>query len=474
MKKQRVKRKIRYWALACVLFIGTLGVTIQPAQAGSWDSAYTYYNTYGNSVVFCPVTSTDGLIYYGTKAKKATSNTTFRTLGWKVTVKNLSGSTLQTLYLKLGGDYMFQSDRISVGQYEYNQYCVPLFRLKSRLNTKATKAMQNGNASIRLDACMTVVKNGRVKGSMNDNGPVSGKVYTDYSGIAGAANWSSAARQSLYSYFNKYVDGLFYRVDVIAGEGIKSVEGSGMYCYGTYIELKAQEATGYDFANWCGLVNSGQKYTCLIVNENGVCIASGTPKVLRIYFHRNQSAQDSTVDSQLMRYHASGADLEYCRWKKNDKQALGWALAPNAKKAKYRLGQHVTAKWINQNAPELHLYAVWENSDPEPTPPDPTLPGPTPPDPTPPNPTPPEPTPPNPTPPEPTPEEPTPPSGTEENEKKKTTTNTKVRCRFISSKYFEDEYENPIPQERGGLASDSVWVTDHIRRQILRSALRKA
>ena len=59
-------------------------------------------------------------------------------------------------------------------------------------------------------------------------------------------------------------------------------------------------------------------------------------------------------------------------------------------------------------------------------------------------------------------------------EDKKTTTKRIVRCRFISSQYFEDEHENLIPQERGGLAPDSVWATDSVRRQILRYALRKA
>lgn len=459
MRKEKIRKKLTHLAVACALLIGTFGISAQPVQASPWNSAYTYYNTYGNSVIFCPVTSTDGLIYYGTRAKKATSNTTFRTLGWKVTVKNLSGSTLQTLYLKLGGNYMYQSDCTSVGQYEYNQYCVPLYRLKSMMNAKAEKALQKGKATIRLDACMTVVKNGRAKGSMNDNGPASGKVYTDYSGIAGAANWSSAARQSLYSYFDKYVEGLFYQVDVIAGEGIKSAEGSGVYCYGTYAQINAQEATGYEFTNWCGLLSSGQKNTDFIVNESGVCIAFGTPKILRIYFHRNQFAQDDVVDCQLMRYHKNGADLEYCPWKKNDKLALGWALSPNAKTAKYKLGQHVSAKWINQNAPQLHLYAVWGDTGPDPDPDsDPnsnsTSPNPTPPDPTPPTPT------------------PSPDDKTEDGNTK-TTANTIVRCRFISNQYFEDEYENLIPQEKGGLSPDSVWATDTIRRQILRYALRK-
>ena len=70
--------------------------------------------------------------------------------------------------------------------------------------------------------------------------------------------------------------------------------------------------------------------------------------------------------------------------------------------------------------------------------------------------------------------QPTDPENGSDPEDKKTTTKRIVRCRFISSQYFEDEHENLIPQERGGLAPDSVWATDSVRRQILRYALRKA
>ena len=70
--------------------------------------------------------------------------------------------------------------------------------------------------------------------------------------------------------------------------------------------------------------------------------------------------------------------------------------------------------------------------------------------------------------------QPTDPENGSDPENKKTTTKRIVRCRFISSQYFEDEHENLIPQERGGLAPDSVWATDSVRRQILRYALRKA
>ena len=81
----------------------------------------------------------DGIIYYATKASKATTSTKFRTLGWKVTVRNTSGSTLQTLYFKLSGSYMYQVDSVTKGNYEYNLYALSLYQMKSRMNTRAGK-----------------------------------------------------------------------------------------------------------------------------------------------------------------------------------------------------------------------------------------------------------------------------------------------------------------------------------------------
>ena len=164
----------------------------------------------------------------------------------------MSGSTLQTLYFKLGGSYMYVTDTVTKNNYEYNLFSLSLYQLKGRLNSKATTALTTGKANIELNACMTIVKNGSVKGRMNDSGPVSGQVYTSYSGIANAANWSSSSKQSLYNYFNKEVEDLFYQVDVTAGEGIKSVSGSGWYCYGTDVSVQAWTKTGYEFSNWTG------------------------------------------------------------------------------------------------------------------------------------------------------------------------------------------------------------------------------
>ena len=478
-KEEKIKYKnhrMIHLVLVFALFVSVLGISSQSVKASVWNNAYTYYSTYGNSVVFRPMTSTDGMIYYATKAKKASTSTVYRTLGWKVSIKNMSGSTLQTLYFKLGGSYMYVTDTVTKNNYEYNLFSLSLYQLKGRLNSKATTALTTGKANIELTACMTIVKNGSVKGRMNDSGPVSGQVYTSYSGIANAANWSNSSKQSLYNYFNKEVEDLFYQVDVTAGEGIKSVSGSGWYCYGTDVSVQAWTKTGYEFSNWTGLLRGGYISDHFIVNESGRCIAIAEPKMLRIYYHRNWTQQDSEIYCQTVRYNTNGAKLENCGWRKDGKLALGWALASTAGTAKYKVDATISSKWIDQNAPTVHLYAVWEKTDPTPGP----MPNPTPtptPTPTPSEPTPTPDPPPTPTPPGPTPTpgpQPTDPENGSDPENKKTTTKRIVRCRFISSQYFEDEHENLIPQERGGLAPDSVWATDSVRRQILRYALRKA
>jgi hypothetical protein len=47
----------------------------------------------------------------------------------------------------------------------------------------------------------------------------------------------------------------------------------------------------------------------------------------------------------------------------------------------------------------------------------------------------------------------------------------KIEVRFISSRYFEDDSQNLIPQSCGGLAEDSKWATDGSLRELLRSVL---
>ena len=92
--------------------------------AGISENAYGYYQEYGNNVCFFPFSETDGMIYYATKANLASSDIRYRTIGWKLSVKDSSGKKLQTMYFKLGGNYMYAVHRVRKGGAEYNLYAL--------------------------------------------------------------------------------------------------------------------------------------------------------------------------------------------------------------------------------------------------------------------------------------------------------------------------------------------------------------
>lgn len=507
--RSKVKKKRKFClavlGLVVMLVVSILPENMQTIYASECNNAYQFYNSYGNTVVFCPSSKTDGNIYYATKAATATTNTRYRTIGWKVSVRKLDGTHLQTLYFKLGGSYMNCIDTRKKSGNEYCLYSMSLYNLKRRMNDKAAKAMKQGLASLVLDACMIVVKDGKAKGSMNDNGPVSGKVYTDYNGIAGAANWSSASYSSFYNYFDKEIEGLFFLVKTIADTGIETVKGGGYYCYGTYVTIKASTKKGYDFEMWDGPNRSGHPEVSFYVNENAKYIAWAKRKQLSIVYHRNLDAGDTECAGQKIVYGDGGERFDPVRWSAKGKKMTGWALSPNASSPQYSLTAVIKDSWIDKYSPRVDLYAVWEKDEKDaPTPDTPTsgttIPGtpvpgtpvpdtPTPSTPvrdtlTPSTPTPDTPEPDTPTPSTPTPDTPepdaptpgTPVSGTsnpDTPEEKSETGNEKkkIHCRFISSAYFEDESKNLIPREKGGLDPSSPWALDASLRVLLRQML---
>ena len=219
------KIKIVVFGMVVALLVTFLPFRHTEIYAGISENAYSYYQEYGNNVCFFPFSETDGMIYYATKANLASSNIRYRTIGWKLSVKDSSGKKLQTMYFKLGGNYMYAVHCVRKGGAEYNLYALTLGDLKDRLNAKASQALNKGKASMVMDACMIVVRKGKAQGTMNDQGPVSGKVYTTYQGISGAESWSRESYTSFHNYFHKEIQGLFFWVDAIAGEGIASVSG---------------------------------------------------------------------------------------------------------------------------------------------------------------------------------------------------------------------------------------------------------
>ncbi len=476
------KMKMITTGMIFALLVTLLPVKQMETYAGMEENAYRYYQDYGNNVCFFPVSETDGMIYYATKANLATSNIKYRTIGWKLSVKDTSGKILQTLYFKLGGNYMYALHSCRKAGAEYNLYALTLSELKDRLNAKASRALDKGKASMVMDACMIVVKKGKAQGAMNDQGVSSGKVYTTYQGISGAENWSSESYHSFHSYFKKDIQGLFFQVEAHAGEGIASVSGGGTYCYGYKAVLRANVKPGYDFWEWRGDCYGESIEQVFTVTNEVQCIANGSKKKLQVLFHRNSSESDSETEQQNMEFGYGQMPLEDIGWKIKGKKLVGWALKPDASEVELKCGAIVKDSWIIRHSPKVDLYGIWktegteDTEDPKPDKPEPDKPEPK--DPKPDKPEPDKPEPEDPKPDKPKPDRPDPkdpdpagPGGTGSDENLPRGRIISFHCRFISRKYFEDAGWNLISKERGGLAGESKWAMDDSLRMRLRQLL---
>ena len=435
--------------LFVLIFTILLPVGKEKVYGSEWDNAYTYYQKYQNEVVFKATSETDGNIYFGTKAARASTKIRYRTIGWKVRILSNSGKTIQNLYFKLGGSYLYKTNTTVRSGNEYNLYVLSLSNLKRRLSREALDEMTKCNVKIFLDACMIVVKNGRELGAMNDNGPVSGKVYTTYSGISGAAGWGTSARQSFYNYFDKSVKGLFFHIKVSGKTGIASVAGGGDYCFGTCAVLNATVQTGYLFQQWTGPSRSAFPNMTVCVNRDMNWVAEAKPKELTIVFHRSLSAGDATTTTQKVVYGEKNQKFKDTGWN-TKKDQLGWSLSAAGEKQDYSIYENVADSWINEHSPKVNLYAVWKTEKLE-TPKAPDSPAPA-----------------NP---KPQPKEPEESENSDIQEPLGDQKDTKIHCRFISPKYFENEGGALVPSSKGGLSEESRWAKDQNLRELLRLAL---
>lgn len=332
-------------------------------RADVWNNAQEFYNSYGNSAVFKAIDEKSGDIYFGTMGNRSSSGTKYRTIGYKLTIKGNAGNVLQSIYYELGGNNLRLHNTTNTSKYEYMMYKLSLDRIKSRLNVSASQALSEGKASIVLDACMVINKNGKNKGAMNDNGPTWGNVYDTYTGISGAAGWSRSALDSLHSYFGKTVSGLFKTITVKGSNGISSVSGSGTYCHGVKVKVSASLNTGYDFKNWDG--NNGltsNPYEFYASNDR-IITAYAKAKTVSVKFYRNQTPSDGTSVSKTYTYDSQGQSFPITSWTKDGYHMIGWADNKNSTSVGYSVGAGVSNAWIVSNAPSKNVYGVWEENE---------------------------------------------------------------------------------------------------------------
>ena len=292
---------------------------------------------------FVPGVKNEGEIYYATKGKKnVSSGIRYTTIGWKVRVFNPAGALVETLYYKLGGSNMTAVDVRTVDGYEYCLYRVTLANLKSRLSATGLETLQRPNCNIVFDACISVKKNGAIQGGMTDLGPNWGNVYTTYNGILYAEDWSSATKESLSTYYNKTVKGLFYEVVLEKGTGIQSVSGAGKYCFGTTVTVQAECGEGYQFSNWTGdITSANQKYSFVLYGNDVHLTAKAKENRYRIVFHA--SGGQGSIPEQWLSYHGK-LQLPQAGIFKDGSKLSGWFTSGSNTEFTYAAGEKVNMK----------------------------------------------------------------------------------------------------------------------------------
>lgn len=109
--------------------------------ADEWSEPVKFYNTYGNSAVFKPTGISDGEIYFCSAGNISTSGTKYRTIGYKLSVKNTSGNVIQSVYYQMPGKYMKLKYQAKSNGKEYLMYSISLNVMRKRLSTQSLNAL---------------------------------------------------------------------------------------------------------------------------------------------------------------------------------------------------------------------------------------------------------------------------------------------------------------------------------------------
>lgn len=394
----KVYKYIKFFS--CLFFVLlTMNNLSKSVKAANYD-AKTFVQQFNNAVKFIPQEniantsnpnqgntekmwdnySGNGDILYGTEGTSAISQgIRYSTIGWKVNVwyNDAQGTKREEIFFKLGGSYMQRISEMSDNGIEYSLYSINLNVLKNRMSQQARNAMNNGQTTFTLDACVTLKQNGVLLSDMDDNGCTRDPAhfYTDYNGIANAAPWRSATKEKLKSYFNKQIDGLMIRVKVEGDEGIASTSGNGNYLYGTNVKISESTKEGFDFTGWKIVWAANQSISNKKINVESFNMKAVTDityrattkrKQTKIVFHRNINGNDTVVHTETFTY----GDNDFVintnnwrneRWLKDGFHQTGWAFQSSGK-IQYNTQDKLKKEWLLSKSPRIDLYAIWEEN----------------------------------------------------------------------------------------------------------------
>lgn len=278
------KRKILNVLLPVFMFAIAFIIGMKTdVKAGTWDNAADYYNTYGDRCIFSVVNG-EPRVYFGSAGTKAVANhARYRTIGWKASLY-LNGNYQESVYCKLGGNYLTRCATNTSGGTEYNLYYVNFNDLRNRFSNQA--AINSGAGTLYFDAVMSIVpaKSNTPNGTVDDWGNTTGEVYDTFDGISKARGWGHP--DDLRHYYNKTPEGLYRNVYVYSGTGIDSVSGGGTYVYGAWATISATCSTGYDFNYWSNNGGSSSSFGVKVTSDLSYT-AYGKPQTHTVSYNAN-------------------------------------------------------------------------------------------------------------------------------------------------------------------------------------------
>lgn len=150
----------------------------------------------------------EGNLKMTTYDKIATSDITYRTLGWTIKKNNkprdAEGNFYAVIRMEQNGDVVIDPEN---PDYRYSEFICDkdvIFSKIGKASEEWQETLYTHGGKVYLDAIMTVCIDGEPRGSLNSDGSVSGEVYFDFDGIAGAQPW--ADKEPLRTHFDKEVE----------------------------------------------------------------------------------------------------------------------------------------------------------------------------------------------------------------------------------------------------------------------------
>ncbi|AND85526.1 hypothetical protein GTH52_01240 [Clostridium tyrobutyricum] len=171
-----------------------------------------------------------------------------------------------------------------------------------------------------------------------------------------AASISYTAKDAKTSYIS--VTRKKYNVSIIAGTGIDSVLGGGSYYYGASATVDANVKTGYTWTSWSGTYNSNNKKYTFTVTGNVGLKANAEANTYYIVFHSNggSGAMETLTCKYDMTYTLPAMSFVP---PVHPNTYLGWDTDPNAFSASFMERQEIK-NLTSINGYTFNFYAIWD------------------------------------------------------------------------------------------------------------------